>query len=182
MLSTHLFRRAAVVLALIGAFILMSPSFANATTGDVARGSLITQQMIVAWVTTAAIGFVIPALTDLITKSTAPVALKNLVVLILAAVAAAIPAVTFVNGEKWTDYLFQVFIAFWSALTAHKTGYSGVIESATKNFGLTWPSSAAGFNAAYDPQRPDADAGDVGGPHPPARPSGTTNDLTGGTT
>lgn len=176
-------RRLAALFALLLAAISLLASPALAAPGaTVGPQSLVTDTMVVAWLVTLAVGSLIPALTDLITKASAPKWFKVFIVGVLSALAAVIPTVTFVHGERWTDYLLQIALAFMASQTAHRTGYSQPIQDATADIGIgpSTPAAPVTANDPYDPLATDSDEGDTGGPVPPENLNQNPNDMPGG--
>lgn len=176
-----IFRRLVALFALLAAMLSLAAVPALADPGaTVGPQSLISDTMIVAWLVTIISGSVIPAITDFITKASAPKWFKVLIVGALSALAAVIPTVTFSHGERWTDYLFQVFLAFVASQTAHRTGYSQPIQDATGDFGIgpsTDTAAPVTANAPGDPLATDSDDGDTGGAIPPENLAVNPNDL-----
>src|SRR5438105_15543519 len=118
-------RRLLTLLALLtGALTVLAVPVSADTGATVGSQSLISDTLLVSYLTTALISLVIPALVDLITKATAPIWLKHLVLLVLSTLAAVIPTVTFVHGESDTDFVSAILVAFVTAMTVHRTGYS----------------------------------------------------------
>lgn len=189
MLTAYLRRFLALLSLIVGALVAFAVPASAATDATTGHASLLSDTLIVSYLVTAAISYGIPALTDFITKAAAPTWFKNLVVMALSAIAAAIPQVTFVHGERWTDYLLGILlVAFPVAQAAHRTGYSNGIQRAVPGgIGPVDPAKAYS-GSAVDTDAPDADYGDTGGSipgEPPLPRPGQVdpaNDVTSGGT
>lgn len=82
-------------------------------------------------------GVVVPFIVDIVTKSSAPRWLKSGLATVLAALAGALTTVTWGDSSNWHSYVLNVFIAFATALTVHRTGVTDPVQRATATMGVT---------------------------------------------
>lgn len=132
----RLFRWAIALFALIVAFllVLLEPAFAE----GVAKASadpLVDISTVVAIIS----GTVIPFIVDLVTKSRASKAVKSTVAAVLAVLAGVLPSVAFDPSSGWKAYIFNIVLAFLTAMGVHRTGISDPVQEATADTGIGQP-------------------------------------------
>lgn len=84
----------------------------------------------------------IPFLVDLVTKATAPAALKSAVALFLSLLLGAVQAAVVAPNERWQDYLAGILYSAVIAFVTHYTGATAAVERKTARFGIAGPRSA----------------------------------------
>lgn len=90
--------------------------------------------IVVTLAVSAICGWVIPIVTDLVTKWNAPTVLKTLIASGLATLAGVLSTVVFTPNEHWQDYLLAIGVAFVNTQAAHRT-LKGLGDPVQKKFG-----------------------------------------------
>lgn len=84
----------------------------------------------------AVAGLAIPAVVDVVTKSHLASGVKALFATVLSASAGALATVTITPGVHWQTVAVSMVSAFVAAMSAHRTGYSDVVQRVTAGFGV----------------------------------------------
>lgn len=99
---------------------------------------MVTSVTLLTLAVAALCGWVIPALTDLVTRADAPTRLKTLLASALAGLAGAMSTVVFTPHEHWQTYVFAIAVAFVNTQSAHRTlkGLGDPVQRGTSNVGV----------------------------------------------
>src|SRR4051794_3579136 len=84
----------------------------------------------------AAAGWLIPGVVDLVTKSHLADGAKAFLAAVLSALAGALATVTITPATHWQTVLVAIAAAFANTMAAHQTGYSRPVQHATAGFGV----------------------------------------------
>jgi hypothetical protein len=130
----RLYRRLVAVGLLVIGLLLITPSAFAAGSGMRNGYSLALNSF--PTVLAGLCGLASAQLTALLTNHQAPQWIKSGVHLLISTLAGVLVTVAVVPGNRWTDYLSEIAVAWVAGIAAHFAGLTALVASITANSGL----------------------------------------------